>query len=147
MRRHLALGFAAALLSLPALVPAARGQTMPPASQAYRWSYVGPQMMLFAYADSTLALRAKQWNTDSTNDYEKMLWVDIKMRFWRDHLPDDMRFAYDALGYPSGRVLLTPVGHKEELWYYSQHGPPLRFRDGVLMNRGVYQALTSRRRF
>lgn len=117
---------------------------MPAPPMAYQWRYVGPTLMLFSYADSTYDRRAREWNTDSTNDYEKMLWIDLKMRFWKSRLPADMRLVFDTIGYPTGRILLKPVRHTEELWYYSQSLPPLRFRDGVLMNPGQFEVFRRR---
>jgi hypothetical protein len=153
MRRHLA----PALLSLvvAGTLAASIAQTqespppqeIPPAPATGGTRYVGPTMMLFGYSDSTWIRRADQWNTDSTNNYEKMLWTDLKMRFWHDHLPSDMRMVFDTLGYPTGRVLLTPVGHTEELWYYSQNARPLRFVDGALVNPAQFEAFQQHRAY
>jgi hypothetical protein len=52
--------------------------------------------------------------------------------------------VFDALGYPTGRVLSQPVGHQEEWWYYGQLSPPLRFRDGELLDRARFESLTRR---
>jgi len=55
-----------------------------------------------------------------------------------------MRMVFDALGYPTGRVLATPAGHNEEWWYYGELAPPLRFRDGALIDTDEFEALLSR---
>jgi hypothetical protein len=55
-----------------------------------------------------------------------------------------MAMVFDALGYPTGRVLSQPAGHQEEWWYYGQLQPPLRFRDGVLLDRDRFEALAGR---
>ncbi len=147
MRRHLAFALLSSMLFTSFAIATARAQTPPPppSPYSYQWKYVGPVLMLFSYADTTWDQRSSQWNTDSTNDYEKMLWTDIKMRFWRDHISDDQRLVFDTLGYPTGRVLLTPVGHTEELWYYSQTSAPLRFVDGALRNPNQFEAFQNRR--
>jgi hypothetical protein len=153
MRRHLVppllvlLAAGALAASIAQTEEAPPVQEVPPSPATGNYKYVGPTMMLFGYSDSTWIHRADQWNTDSTNDYEKMLWTDLKMRFWHDHLPSDMRMVFDTLGYPSGRVLLTPVGHTEELWYYSQNARPLRFVDGVLANPAQFEAFLQHRAF
>ena len=60
------------------------------------------------------------------------------------HISKDMRMVFDALGYPTGRVLATPAGHNEEWWYYGELAPPLRFRDGALIDTDEFEALLSR---
>lgn len=148
MRRHIPLALLASLLCVTLGAVAARAQTNPPppSPYSYQWKYVGPVLMLFApNSDTTWDRRSAQWNTDSTNDYEKMLWTGLKMRFWRNHISDDQRLVFDTLGYPSGRVLLTPVGHTAELWYYSQMAPPLRFVDGNLENPDQFDTFQSLR--
>jgi hypothetical protein len=142
MRRHIPLVLLALLLGAAIDTAVARAQTPPPppSPYSYQWKYVGPTLMLFPpNADTTWDRRAAQWNTDSTNDYEKMLWTGLKMRFWRNHISDDQRLVFDTLGFPTGRILLAPVGHKEELWYYSQMAPPLRFVDGDLENPSQFE--------
>jgi len=37
------------------------------------------------------------------------------------------------------------VGHTEEWWYYGVLAPPLRFRDGVLLDQDRFDALRSER--
>jgi hypothetical protein len=97
-------------------------------------TFVGPTEILLVKADSVYLVRSLQWNSAAVPNREKLLLHGIRMRFWRDHLPSDMREVYDVLGYPVGRTLLTPVGHSEEWWYYGLLDPPLRFRDGVLLD-------------
>jgi hypothetical protein len=106
----------------------------PPAPKPYFQSYVGPTGILFADADTITVLRTLEWQSGNVRHQEKLLRNELRMQYWRSHLPADMRGAYDALGYPTGRVLLTPIGHTEEWWYYGQLAPPLVFRDGVLQN-------------
>jgi hypothetical protein len=36
------------------------------------------------------------------------------------------------------------VGHTEEWWYYGQLNPPLRFRDGELIDTDRFEALIRR---
>ena len=52
-----------------------------------------------------------------------------------------VRIVFDELGYPTSRVLHTPVGHTEEWWYYGLLSQPLRFRDGVLIDRDRFDRL------
>ncbi|MGE5175409.1 MAG: hypothetical protein ACM3JJ_03460 [Hyphomicrobiales bacterium] len=133
MFRHtILLASLVVLLSLGA-VPA-RAQTQ----------YVGPTQILLVKADSVAIVRTAEWLSAKTRDQEKLLLTSLRMKFWRDHLPGDMRRVYDALGYPTGRVLLTPVGHTEEWWYYGQLAPPLRFRDGVLLDESYFETLRGR---
>lgn len=135
MSRHLAplsgaLGAVAVALFLSGGSPA-RAQT----------TLVGPTDILLVDADSVKILRTVEWLSAKTRHQEKLLLVSLRMRYWRDHLPPDMRLVFDALGYPTGRVLLTPVGHTEEWWYYGQLRPPLRFRDGILLDVDEFDAL------
>ena len=127
MFRHLALLLGALAASFSLLGAA-------PASSPYYRSYVGPDQILFADADSIYYLRSLDWHSKNARHQEKLLLTNLRMRYWRDHLPLDMRVVFDELGYPTGRVLLTPMGHTEEWWYYGQMQPPLRFRDGVLLD-------------
>ena len=104
---------------------------------------VGPTQILFVDADSVLVLRTREWWSANVAHREKLLHFSLRMKYWRDHLPDDMRLVFDELGYPTGRVLLMPVGHTEEHWYYGPVGTPLRFRDGELLDRDRFDALRS----
>jgi len=102
---------------------------------------VGPTDILLVDADSVLIVRTIEWLSAKTRHQEKLLLISLRMRYWRDHIPSDMRMVFDALGYPTGRVLTTPVGHTEESWYYGQLRPPLRFRDGILLDVDEFDAL------
>ncbi len=104
--------------------------------------FVGPTQILFADADTVLVLRTLEWESASVRHQEKLLRHGLRMAYWRSHIAPDMRMVYDALGYPTGRVLLTPVGHTEEHWYYGQLRPPLVFRDGELQNRDLLERYT-----
>lgn len=95
---------------------------------------VGPNQILYVDADSIFYIRSVEWLSKYTRHQEKLLLTSLRMKYWSDHLPADMAFVFDRLGYPTGRVLLTPVGHTEEWWYYGQLSPPLRFRDGILLD-------------
>ncbi len=106
--------------------------------------HVGPTDILLLDADSVQIVRTVEWQSAKTRHQEKLLLNAIRMRYWRDHIPADMRLVYDEIGYPTGRVLLTPVGHTEEWWYYGQLRPPLRFRDGVLLDADAFDALRAR---
>lgn len=106
--------------------------------------HVGPTDILLVDADSVQILRTVEWQSMKTRHQEKLLLNALRMRYWRDHIPADMRRVYDELGYPTGRVLLTPVGHTEEWWYYGQLQPPLRFRDGALLDADAFDALRAR---
>jgi hypothetical protein len=111
----------------------ARSETAP--------TVVGPTQILYVDADSVLVLRTREWWSASVAHREKLLLHSLKMKYWRDHLPDDMRLVFDELGYPTGRVLLMPYGHTEEHWFFGPLGPPLRFRDGQLLDRDLFDAL------
>lgn len=102
---------------------------------------VGPTDILLVDADSVKFVRTVEWLSLKTRHQEKLLLTSLRMRYWRDHIPSDMRMVFDALGYPTGRVLTTPVGHTEEWWYYGQLRPPLRFRDGILLDVDEFDAL------
>jgi hypothetical protein len=128
----LAIGFAGS-----ALAPAASAQT--PAKEI-----VGPARIYFVDADTVLALATKEWQSGAVRHQEKLLRTALRLKYWRDRIPSDMRMVFDALGYPTGRVLSQPMGHQEEWWYYSQLQPPLRFRDGVLLDRDRFEALARR---
>lgn len=102
---------------------------------------LGPTQILYVDADSIFYLRSADWWSGSVRHQEKLLLHSIRMEYWAKHLPADMRRVFEALDFPTGRVLLTPVGHTEEWWYYSQMGLPLRFRDGVLLNPDRFDEL------
>ena len=106
--------------------------------------HVGPTDILLVDADSVQILRTVDWQSAKTRHQEKLLLNSLRMRYWRDRLPAGMRLVYDEIGYPTGRVLLTPVGHTEEWWYYGQLRPPLRFRDGELLDVDAFDALRAR---
>lgn len=115
-----------------------------PRALAVETTFVGPTAILFADADTVLQLRTKDWNSAAVRQQDKLLLQSIRMRYWRARLPVDMRHVFEALGYPIGRVLQTPVGHTEEWWYYGPLDPPLRFRDGELIDTDRFEALRSR---
>lgn len=106
--------------------------------------YVGPTRILFVDADSVYWLRSIAWNSAYVRDQEKLLLHSLRMKYWREHLPRDMRIVFETLGYPVSRVVHTPVGHTEEWWSYRLLDPPLRFRDGVLIDTDRFEALRSR---
>ena len=136
MPRRLALLLgAAALLSIG-----------PPSARvgAATTTFLGPTRILFVDADSVLLLATKEWLSANVRHQEKLLRHSIRMSYWRSHIPADMRTVFDAIGYPTSRVLLTPVGHTEEWWYYGQLNPPLRFRDGELIDTDRFEALLRR---
>jgi hypothetical protein len=102
---------------------------------------VGPTQILYADADTVFILRAKEWWSAAVPHREKLLLHGLRMKYWRDRIPADMRVVFDELGYPTGRVLHTPVGHTEEWWYYGALQPPLRFRDGTLLDGDRFDAM------
>ena len=106
---------------------------------------VGPSMILYMDADSVYFIRSQEWWSANVKHQEKLLLRGLRLRYWSEHLPPDMRLAFDALGYPASRVLLTPVGHTEEWWYYKLLEPPLRFRDGTLLNPDQLEAYLAQR--
>jgi hypothetical protein len=106
---------------------------------------VGPSLILYADADTVFFLRSKEWWSDAVSHREKLLLHGLRMKYWRDHIPADMRLVFDELGYPTGRVIHMPVGHTEEWWYYGAVTPPLRFRDGVLLDQDRFDALRAER--
>ena len=138
MPRHLALllGATALVLVLAALSPHR--------VFAQATTFVGPTQILLVDADSVLVLVTREWLSASVRHQEKLLRHSIRMEYWRDHIPADMRMVFDALGYPSNRVLQTPVFHTEEWWYYGLLDPPLRFRDGELIDTDRFEALLGR---
>jgi len=124
----------AAETAAPYGMPPSPGQTV-----------IGPTQILYMDADSVYYLRSQEWWSANVKHQEKLLLRGLRLRYWSEHLPPDMRLAFDALGYPISRVLLTPVGHTEELWYYGMLDPPLRFRDGVLLNPDRLEGYLARR--
>lgn len=135
MPRHRAL-LLAGLLALG--IPAAAIAAPPPPT------VVGPTQILYMDADTIFYLRSVQWWSGNVRHQEKLLLHNIRMQYWSEHLPPDMRHVFEELSFPTGRLLLTPVGHTEELWYYGQLDVPLRFRDGVLLNPDRFEAYLRR---
>lgn len=136
MKRHLAL-----LLGLAALLVLCA----PPARVfAQTTTFVGPTRILLVDADTVMTVVTREWLSASTRHQEKLLRYGARMKYWSEHLPADMREVFDALGYPTGRVLTTPVGHAEEWWYYGTLAAPLRFRDGELLDRDRFLDLLPR---
>lgn len=115
-----------------------------PESKPYAQTYVGPTDILFADADTIFLLRSLDWHSANARHQDKLLLNKLRMWYWLENIPADMRRVFDALGYPTGRLLLTPMGHTEEHWFYGQLAPPLVFRDGVLMNPDRFEAMTRR---
>jgi hypothetical protein len=130
MLRHRALLLGAlAALSIPALGMAPQYGTVPS-----RPTVVGPDQILYMDADTVFYIRSQAWWSANVNHQEKLLLRSLRMKYWSQNLPPDMRLVFETIGYPVGRVILDPEGHTDELWYYRQLDPPLRFRDGVLLN-------------
>ncbi|HEU4725311.1 MAG TPA: hypothetical protein VFU59_08445 [Candidatus Eisenbacteria bacterium] len=139
MRRHLASALVALVFAaLLPHAPTARAQTEPK-------TIVGPSVIYSMDAESVLVLATKEWQSASVRHQEKLLRHSLRLAYWRKHIPADMRRVFDELGYPTGRVLSQPIGHSEEAWYYGQLSPPIRFRDGVLVNADEFDRLRSRR--
>ena len=138
MQRQLAL-----LLGATALV-LVLAAVSPHRVLAQATTFVGPTQILLVDADSVLVLVTREWLSASARHQEKLLRHSVRMAYWRDHIPADMRMVFDALGYPANRVLQTPVGHTEEWWYYGLLDPPLRFRDGELIDTDRFEALLGR---
>ncbi len=137
MLRNLALALAATCLAVLVLpIPSALAQPK---------EVVGPSRIYFVDADTVRVLATKSWQSDSVRHQEKLLRHALRLAYWRERIPSDMRLVFDELGYPTGRVLSRPVGHVEEAWYYGQLSAPIRFRDGVLLDVARFDALRSRR--
>lgn len=135
MSRHLALLLGGiAILALGAPVRVFADPT----------AYVGPTRILLVDADSVLTIVGREWLSRSVRHQEKLLRYSVRMAYWRDHIPADMRMVFDALGYPTSRVLRTPVGHTEEWWYYGILDPPLRFLNGALIDTDRFESLLGR---
>lgn len=115
----------------------------PPPSKVFAetTTFVGPTRILFVDADTVLTVVTREWLSAATRNQEKLLRYGVRMRYWREHIPPDMRMVFDALGYPVSRVQHLPVGHTEEWWYYGLLDPPLRFRDGELLDTGRFEDL------
>jgi hypothetical protein len=129
------------LCGLAALLFAVLGMAPPPGAPAV----VGPTAILYMDADTVFFIRSQAWQSAETKQEEKLLLKALRFKYWSERLPPDMKLTFDTLGYPSGRVLLKPVGHTEEWWYYRMLDPPLRFRDGVLLDPDRYEAYLARR--
>src|SRR5215510_822458 len=106
------------LTALAALCLASASSSRALAQEEPMKTIVGPSRIFYADADTVLVLATKEWISASVRHQEKLLRTQLRLAYWRDHIPADMRGVFDALGYPTGRVLTTPVGHTEELWYY-----------------------------
>jgi hypothetical protein len=106
---------------------------------------VGPSQILYTDADSVYFLRSAAWLSEKVRHEEKLLLRALRLKYWSEHLPPDMSVVYRSLGYPLSRVLATPVGHSEEWWYYKMLEPPLRFRDGILLDPDRFEAFLARR--
>ena len=106
-------------------------------------TFVGPTQILFD-GDSVYTVVSKEWLSASVRHQEKLLRYSVRMAYWREHISEDMRTVFDTLGYPTGRVLATTAGHAEEWWYYGQLMPPLRFRDGELLDTDRFEDLLAR---
>jgi len=132
-RLALLLGVLALLVSAP-----------PSKVFAQTTTFVGPTRILFVDADTVLTVVTREWLCAATRNQEKLLRHSVRMRYWREHIPPDMRMVFDALGYPVSRVQRLPVGHTEEWWYYGLLDPPLRFRDGELLDTDRFEDLISR---
>jgi hypothetical protein len=135
MLRHLA-----PLLGALAVI----GLAAPASSEPPRPTTLGPTQILYMDADTVRILRTLEWHSANVRHQEKLLRNALRLAYWRDHLPPDMRQVFEELGYPTGRVLLTPIGHTEEWWYYDQLAPPLRFQDGALLDRDRFVELLGR---
>ncbi|HSQ61173.1 MAG TPA: hypothetical protein VLT84_12220 [Acidobacteriota bacterium] len=120
------------------------GPTGSDTALAQQPTIVGPSRILFVDADTVRVLVTKQWQSAASRHQEKLLRTSLRLQYWRNRIPADMRMVFDALGYPTGRVLAQPTGHSEEWWYYGQLAPPLRFRDGVLLDRARFESLARR---
>jgi hypothetical protein len=135
MLRRLALLLGAAMLLWLAPQPSRAAEVAT--------TYVGPTQILFD-GDSVYYVVSKEWLSASVRNQEKLLRRAVRMAYWRKHISEDMGMVFDALGYPTGRVLGTPAGHAEEWWYYGQLTAPLRFRDGALIDTDRFEDLIAR---
>jgi hypothetical protein len=105
----------------------------------------GPSQILYMDADTVFFMRSQQWWSENVNHQEKLLLRALRLKYWSNHLPPDMRLVFDSLGYPMNRLMMKPVGHSEEWWYYGMLDPPLRFRDGILLDPERFEAYLARR--
>lgn len=145
LRQHAMLLGALCVLSIPAAGSAATyGAATPGATMYGAPTVVGPDMILFVDADSVYYLRSQEWWSANVKHQEKLLLRGLRLKYWSEHLPPDMRLVYKTIGYPVSRVLLTPVGHSEEWWYFKLLDPPLRFRDGILLDPDRFEAYLAR---
>ncbi len=133
-RSFVALPFAFSIVALLGSSEALAQAAAPAPVAGAMKRIVGPSQILYVDSDSVLFLATKEWQSASIRHQEKLLRHSLRLAYWRDRIPSDMRRVFDALGYPTGRVLLTPTGHTEEWWYYGQLDPPLRFRNGALLD-------------
>ena len=150
MTRHrgLLLGaFATVSIAVVGMTPTTDAAPTPGAAPPYGApAAVGPSQFLYMMdADSVYYLRSQEWWSANVKYQEKLLLRGLRLRYWSEHLPADMRLVFDSLGYPVSRVLLTPVGHTEEWWYYKLLDPPLRFRDGILLDSDRFEGYLARR--
>jgi hypothetical protein len=134
-----------ALLLLFIAVASVRALGSPSVAKADTKTIVGPTQIYYADADTVFALATKEWISNSVRHQEKLPRYSLRLAYWRAHIPADMQRVFDELGYPTGRVLAQPTGHTEEYWYYGQLMPPLRFRDGVLLDESRLDALRGAR--
>lgn len=146
MIRHRALLLCVLIaLSIPLIgyAPAQYGMRAAPPPQGPE--AVGPSQILYMDADSVFFVRSQEWWSANVKHEEKLLLRSLRLKYWSEHLPPDMYLVFETLGYPIGRTLLTPVGHTEEWWYYKLLDPPLRFRDGILLDQDRFEAYSARR--
>jgi len=143
-QRALLLG-ALIALSIPLIGYAPPQYGMSSAPPAPSADVVGPSQILYVDADSVLFVRSQEWWSANVKHEEKLLLRGLRLKYWSEHLPPDMHLVFETLGYPIGRTLLTPVGHTEEWWYYKLLDPPLRFRDGILLDQDRFEAYSARR--
>jgi len=136
MPRRLAL-----LLGVAALVCLSAPATK---VSAQTTTFVGPTRILLVDPDTVMTVVTREWLSAATRHQEKLLRHGVRMLYWRAHISPDMRKVFDALGYPVSRVQRLPVGHTEEWWYYGLLDPPLRFRDGELLDTDRFEDLISR---
>lgn len=134
----------AVLAAIAALALLGPGRPAPARAAEPPTHFVGPTQILFVDADSVYWLRSAEWNSAYVRNQEKLLLHSLRMKYWRNHLPPDMRLVFETLGYPVGRVIRMPAGHVEEWWTYRLLDPPLRFRDGELLDSDRFEALRSR---